>query len=333
VVLYIIWYFFGILSKMDPKKDVKKDGKKKVKKKKVSRKAQKISSTESIASDAPKADSPSCCSSSMNYAIVALLVLVAGFAVYSMIYQAPDISDETTTTLQHLIGGEAQYGSVVAIDYTGRFDDGEVFDTSIREIAQREGVYNPLRDYEPLMFQIGYGGLIPAFESQIIGMGVGETREFMLSSEQAYGERSQEYIEKIEKKQVSPSIQTVTLARFIADIGEQPYEGMEFQIPESDEIGLNWPLRVLEVTEDSVVFKYIALEPQAIDTVFGEARVYGDGDDIVIEITAEIGQEILTLSGPATVIGVDDTYVTVDFNHPLAGKDLYFEVTLVEILG
>lgn len=35
---------------------------------------------------------------------------------------------------------------------------------------------------------------------------------------------------------------------------------------------------------------------------------------------------------PITVVGMDDTSVTVDANHPLAGQDLVFDVELVEVV-
>ena len=35
---------------------------------------------------------------------------------------------------------------------------------------------------------------------------------------------------------------------------------------------------------------------------------------------------------PATVVTVDDKRVIVDYNHPLAGKTLFYTVTLVEII-
>lgn len=35
---------------------------------------------------------------------------------------------------------------------------------------------------------------------------------------------------------------------------------------------------------------------------------------------------------PITVVGVDEQSVTVDANHPLAGKDLVFDVELVEVV-
>jgi peptidylprolyl isomerase len=35
---------------------------------------------------------------------------------------------------------------------------------------------------------------------------------------------------------------------------------------------------------------------------------------------------------PITVVGLDDTSITVDANHPLAGQDLVFDVEVVEVV-
>jgi FKBP-type peptidyl-prolyl cis-trans isomerase SlpA len=48
----------------------------------------------------------------------------------------------------------------------------------------------------------------------------------------------------------------------------------------------------------------------------------------VVGLNTPSGDEV-----PATVLAVDDDVVTLDFNHPLAGKALNFDVTVVEIDG
>jgi FKBP-type peptidyl-prolyl cis-trans isomerase SlyD len=49
----------------------------------------------------------------------------------------------------------------------------------------------------------------------------------------------------------------------------------------------------------------------------------------------EVGMQFQTMSeyGPqvVTVVAVDDKHVTVDANHPLAGENLHFDVTIVDI--
>lgn len=48
-------------------------------------------------------------------------------------------------------------------------------------------------------------------------------------------------------------------------------------------------------------------------------------------IIPETGKQIGTPMGVATIISVTDTNVTLDFNSPLAGKNLTFDVTVVSI--
>tara|TARA_R110000824_G_scaffold399971_1_gene606487 strand:- start:1857 stop:2294 length:438 start_codon:yes stop_codon:yes gene_type:complete len=50
--------------------------------------------------------------------------------------------------------------------------------------------------------------------------------------------------------------------------------------------------------------------------------------DEVIQGKTKTGKPAL-----AKIIGVDEKEVTLDMNHPLAGKDLKFEVELLEIVG
>ena len=56
------------------------------------------------------------------------------------------------------------------------------------------------------------------------------------------------------------------------------------------------------------------------------------------DFTAEIGEQLLIQLGdgnqiPVTITQIDDKTVTLDANHKLAGKDLIFTVTLVEIVA
>lgn len=48
-------------------------------------------------------------------------------------------------------------------------------------------------------------------------------------------------------------------------------------------------------------------------------------------IMPEIGKQVGTLMGVATIIDITDTNVTLDFNSPLAGKNLTFDIEVVSI--
>ena len=60
-------------------------------------------------------------------------------------------------------------------------------------------------------------------------------------------------------------------------------------------------------------------------------------DELPSDLELEIGQELTVYNqgvpvDTCTVIEISDSTVTLDYNHPLAGKDITFAIELVEIL-
>ena len=92
--------------------------------------------------------------------------------------------------------GSAKNGDTVKVHYTGKLENGEVFDSS--------------KDREPLMFVIGEGNVIPGFENGVLGMEEGDSKNISLAPEEAYGERRKELVVEIEKGQfpenITPSV-------------------------------------------------------------------------------------------------------------------------------
>lgn len=80
---------------------------------------------------------------------------------------------------------EAKKGDNVKVHYTGRLDDGTVFDSS--------------QDRDPLEFTLGEGQVIPGFEEAVEGMGEGDSKTATVSSENAYGPRRNELVLPIER--------------------------------------------------------------------------------------------------------------------------------------
>lgn len=70
---------------------------------------------------------------------------------------------------------KVQNGDSVKVNYTGRLEDGSVFDSSLNE------------GREPLAAVLGQGQLIKGFESGLIEMSVGETKTIEIAPEDAYG--------------------------------------------------------------------------------------------------------------------------------------------------
>ena len=87
---------------------------------------------------------------------------------------------------------QAKNGDTVKIHYTGRLQDGTVFDTS--------------SDREPLQFNIGSGQVIPGFEEAVTGMTVGEKKTTLIPCDKAYGERNPSMLMVVDRKHVPADI-------------------------------------------------------------------------------------------------------------------------------
>ncbi len=133
-------------------------------------------------------------------------------------------------------------GDKIKVDYTGSFENGEVFDAS-----EKHG--------QPLEFEAGSGMVVPGFDAAVIGMEIGEEKEFVLNPEEAYGMVDERAIQKVPK-----------------------------------------------------------------DKFPKEAKV-----DMIIGVPLPDGQQI-----PAKIIKIDEKEVTIDLNHPMAGKILKFKIKIVE---
>lgn len=134
----------------------------------------------------------------------------------------------------------------VTIIYDGLLSTGEKFDSS--------------QDTGPLQFQLGTGGVLPAFEQAVLGMAPQETKSITVAAKDAYGLRNEDLIMTVSRQ----------------GLADQP-------IAPGMLLGMN---------------------------------MEHDGQQHKV---------------PATVLSVEADTVTVDFNHPLAGQDITYQITLLSI--
>ena len=89
---------------------------------------------------------------------------------------------------------KVENGKSVIVHYTGRFEDGTVFDTSLTE------------GREPINTVLGQGSLIKGFESELIGMSEGEKKTIELLPEDGYGEYLDGLVTVVKKDQVPSGV-------------------------------------------------------------------------------------------------------------------------------
>ena len=92
---------------------------------------------------------------------------------------------------------EVKQGSQVDIEYSGRLEDGTLFDMNDVELAKKEGIYHEQRPYEPLHITVGEGMVIKGFEDALMGMKEGEEKQVKIKPEEGYGMPKDELVKDV----------------------------------------------------------------------------------------------------------------------------------------
>ena len=105
-----------------------------------------------------------------------------------------------------------QKGNFIIIDYVAMVKEtGEVFDTTIEEIAKKENLYKEGEIYEPKLVVIGEGWVLKALDESLKTMEVGKTASVEIPPEKAFGKRAPEKVKRVSlrhltAKGITPSI-------------------------------------------------------------------------------------------------------------------------------
>jgi peptidylprolyl isomerase len=116
----------------------------------------------------------------------------------------------------------AKSGDTVHIHYTGRLEDGTVFDSS--------------QGREPLRFTLGEGQVIKGFEQAVEGLEVGEKTSTSIPPELGYGERMEKLVMRLGRDQLPPGLDT--------EVGQQ----LEMTTQDGQKI----PVAVTDLTDESI---------------------------------------------------------------------------------
>ncbi len=113
-------------------------------------------------------------------------------------------------------------GDTIKVHYTGRFDDGEVFDSS--------------QGREPLQFKVGTGEIIKGLEKAVLGMQPGEKKNVTVNPEEGYGNYNKKLLMEMPKERIPEDI--------------SPEKGMPLQLVNKQ--GKAIPVVVTEILDKSV---------------------------------------------------------------------------------
>ena len=83
----------------------------------------------------------------------------------------------------------------IVVDYIWRLEDGTVFDTSVKSVAEACGKYNEARDYtEWLSFEVWAWQMIKWFDNWVVWMKLWQTKTVEFGPDEWYWQRNEQYV-------------------------------------------------------------------------------------------------------------------------------------------
>lgn len=244
-------------------------------------------------------------------------------------------------------------GSKITTNYIGQMPDGRVFDTSLLSVATDNTtypkslsfVYRTNGAYYTYNFTVGSQSVIEGFSEGVIGMKVGETKTFVVTPDQGYGEMNASRLRTANLNETIAVTDTMTVTAFTSYYGSAPVSHKLY----SDPI-YGWNVYVVATDGTNVV-----LQNQAVDGAVYKAYAKAGDTSYGWNVTTEVsGGSItvhhqLTSASALNVKGYDPTASSslrgmfvesvdeangtfvINQNNEVVGRNLTFTVTIVSI--
>ncbi|HYA32562.1 MAG TPA: peptidylprolyl isomerase [Candidatus Bathyarchaeia archaeon] len=173
-------------------------------------------------------------------------------------------------------------GDFIKLSYTGRLDDGDVFDTTDEGIAKENGLFAEGVSYAPITIVVGENMVVKGLDADFIGKKAGFKGKVTLTPQDAFGQRIPELIEvvptrRFEKRPVpgmrvsldnrTGTVESVIGGRVRVDFNS-PYAGKT----------INYEYKIEAIITDTVekvrgLFKYYLNKDFNVSTANGKVTV------------------------------------------------------------
>jgi len=257
-------------------------------------------------------------------------------------------------------------GDFAVVRYIGYYEDGEVFDSSISEDIELNKDLPLDESYEnmPLYLTVqpgtkieGTSTVIDGFNEALKGMVIGEEKTIEVPPEKGYGEYDESLVEEIDFLvgvydivETVQKVQTITLQEYMEEYGNEPLLGnsvslpygtamitdiedgvtFELQVVKEEEFYHNYVLAsVIEESEDTITIEHHPTDGAVVYVEGGAAISTIEGDKFRIEYDTE-DLEVDGSFANGKIIDIGEDSFTIDRNHPMAGKTLFFKIRVVD---
>ena len=224
-----------------------------------------------------------------------------------------------------------QPADLVTVDYTVSDPDGRViYSTQPDMFAQIDENYadpyaNAGAATGPETVLAGFAGLFPGSGQAVLGLQKGERRTVTVPPEKGVGAKDESKIETYPRQRTVPRMAVLPVEAYLKNFVGAPEKGKQVSLSPY------FPSRVVKVENGMVTLENLVADGDRIQDDFGTTSMDVQDDRIVMTLDPVIGKPFTTNDKKGMISGKNDTEFFVDYNDPLAGKRLVFDVTVHDL--
>ena len=160
-----------------------------------------------------------------------------------------------------------QKDDIVSVIYTGKLEEGEIFDSADKE--------------NPLYFKVGMGDVMPVFEDAVIGMEVGQDGSIDIEPEDAYGEYDERKTLAVKKDDFPADAELYPGMQFYYKDpeGETAYAYIDTIDGDDIKINFNHPLAGHKLHFDFTILGINEITEEELDAMYEDHCGCGCEDD------------------------------------------------------
>lgn len=242
-----------------------------------------------------------------------------------------DTDDNTEEQKVVEVPDRVQSGDLVNVQVTAALSDGAIYYTTVPQI-DKDSKYTKVDWYTtPKHFsteQIVAGQSDPFFPGvadAVLGMSVGEKNTETIASERAFGPPNPKQIIEYPLQKATPKVITLGPAGFVQRYEQFPIVGSEIPITPY------FNARVTAVSDRIATLKVEITEGKRIEEPYGVTELEVTDQTVIMTLTPIIGSFFDIGEKKGRIVEVNESVFKVDFNHPLQGQDIQYDLEVVSL--
>jgi FKBP-type peptidyl-prolyl cis-trans isomerase 2 len=219
-------------------------------------------------------------------------------------------------------------GDLVTVAYTATLESGELLHTTHASVAtnpNQKKIDNFWQDtFGPETLMAGSQEEFPGLGYAVRGLKIGEQQRVVVPPEEAFGARELQRLAHYDRERIIQTSIRMSAKQYTQRFGGFPIK--DKTVTYNSYVNA----RIVDVTEKGAVMKLVPVKEE-IDDVFGTTRMEVIGDTIHMHLTPKMGANFELDKRKGRVVAVDSQKFTVDFNDPLAGQNIVYDIEVLEI--